>query len=388
MHRIIALVAAAVVPLFISPAAASTPARPLPANLSTIHMTTALVGWATNQKDVLHTADGGRTWLKATPSFPRGHTGYSTDFLSLDVVDARTAWLAAPNGLGSNGRTGVSLFHTTNAGRTWRRFPALPVGAFDNLGDLQFVDRAHGWLVVVRDVGMSQLHFDIYRTVNGGVRWQRVLSDKRNGLNSTSGGLPSCDCGQSFTYVSRTAGWAAGCYCGLVPTRQLFYRTLDGGRYWRPYRLPLPLAHRGSTIGTDAPRFFTRSVAVLPVTLLRIRSGMSFLFDAYHTNNGGRTWHGTTPIKVSSYLDHVQFVDPSHGFVLDGRRLIRTSDGGRHWQSLPTSLSGFNGSEPDFVSPTVGFATKPIGTSNRTRLLRTTDGGRTWKSVQAYLGQR
>jgi hypothetical protein len=60
-----------------------------------------------------------------------------------------------------------------------------------------------------------------------------------------------------------------------------------------------------------------------------------------------------------------------------GGALLRTSDGGRHWQlvRLPRAL-GVNGI--DFVNPRIGFVNDQFAGFYRTR-----DGGRSWRAVPA-----
>jgi photosystem II stability/assembly factor-like uncharacterized protein len=345
-------------------------------------MVTPLSGWGSDEVDVLHTTDGGRHWQVVTPPIP-WLRGYSTGYLPLDVIDARTAWLEVPNSLGSRPATAASIFHTTDAGKSWKRLPVLRLGQFGSVANLQFVDLRHGWMIVIRNVGMSQISFDIYRTVDGGVRWRRTLEEEGFSGNHhhIGGGLPDLDLGQSYTFSSPTAGWVAGCFCGFGSIPELFFHSTDGGHFWRPYRLPLPRAYRPGNASVGAPTFFSRSVADLPVYLLPRRGGR--VFDLYHTTDGGRTWHGATPIRVRADVNRNGFVDALHGFVLDNRFLYRTSDGGQHWQARPFTFSRPDLIALDFVRPTVGFALEEIGASNRSRLFKTTDGGRTWHPISS-----
>lgn len=370
--------------IFSAAGAAAPRANSIRANLVSIHIVTPLTGWGTDETSVLHTADGGYQWSDVTPSIPRGK-GFSIGFLPLDPINAHTAWLAAPNAFGSAAPTSAYIFHSTDAGTHWQRLPPLHLGPYYYIRSLQFVDRRHGWMLVIRDVAMMSVSFDIYRTSDGGTSWRRILREDPFSTGSgrgSGGGLPGCDCGQSYSYATATSGWVGGCYCGLAQQRELLFRTNDGGRSWHRYALPLPAGYRAGGTAIDAPVFFTTRVAEMSAYLLA-RSGV--YLDAYHTTDGGQSWRGTTPLKLQEYDDPGGFVDPSHGFLLDGQRLYRTADGGRHWQALPTVLSRENLSQFDVVTAATGFVIESIGASTRTRLLATRDGGRTWQVVPANL---
>lgn len=383
MQRSLILLLSLLLP--VSASASTVHGVPRDANLATIHMLTPIVGWGTNQTEVLHTADGGRHWQTITPPIPWDR-GYSIGYLPLDVIDGHAAWFLAPNHLGSTPATALYVFHTSDAGRTWTHLPALNLGQFSTIAQLKFVDRLHGWIVVIRSAGMSQISFDIYHTVDGGHHWWRTLEelDVSGNHHHIGGGLPELDLGQTFTFSSPTSGWVSGCFCGFGSRPELFFHTADGGHTWRPYTLTLPLAFRPGNASIGTPIFFSRRVAVLPVYLLR-RLGSGRYFDAYHTTDGGRTWHGTTPISVNAdrYCD--QFVDSLHGFVLDDRGLHRTADGGRTWQTSPFGFSRLDLIATDFVTPAVGFTLEGIGATNRSRLYTTTNSGRTWHLLPSAL---
>ncbi|HEX8918758.1 MAG TPA: hypothetical protein VF898_09655, partial [Chloroflexota bacterium] len=325
-------------------------------------------------------------WQRVTPPIP-GNRGYSIGYLPLDVIDGHAAWFLTPNRLDSTPATAVSVFHTTDGGNSWIRLPPLHLNQFSAVAQLQFVDSLHCWMIVIRSAGMSQISFDIYRTVDGGRHWWRTLEeeDVAGNHHHIGGGLPELDLGQTFTFSSPTSGWVSGCFCGFGASPELFFHTTDGGHTWYPYRLTLPPTFRPANVAVGTPIFFSRRVAALPVYLLR-RQGGGRLFDAYHTTDGGRSWHGTTPIPVEADRYYDAFVDPLHGFVLDNRGLHRTANGGRSWQTSRFGFSRLNLVAIDFITPTVGFTIEGIGTTNRSRLYQTADAGRTWHLLPASLG--
>ena len=316
-----------------SGAIAAPVAGPHPVNLTFIHMVTPLSGWGSTQSEpVLHTTDGGTTWTDVTPGLLRGRPS-SIGGGALSIMSAQTAWLAAPAPSGNEEPTTALIFRTTNGGKNWNSLPPLRLGfSFTGLDTLQFIGASHGWLVVVRGAGMSQISFDIYRTSDGGRNWTHTLGESAGtlgGRNGPGGGLPTCDCGQQYTFVSATSAWAAGCYCGIGPDQELFFHSTDGGHTWQ-HRGPslVPGMSRGTTT-LGAPTFFGNMKAVLPAM------SINRFFALYHTLNGGHAWFHTSSIRLHQRYDPISVVSASHTFVLDGNRQLQTADGGRHWFSRP-----------------------------------------------------
>lgn len=167
---------------------------------------------------VYRTADGGKTWHRAG-AIPLG-PGFDPGGAHLSFIDPRHGWIAS--GLSpSAGQEPKALFQTVDGGHSWRKiawvgFPVqdnhlteagLPSGGYvaglffltprrgwlplatgpvletsnggrswqpvwttrfdgDTLGDIQFVDPRHGWLM---DRG------DLWATVDGGKTWRRLV---------------------------------------------------------------------------------------------------------------------------------------------------------------------------------------------------------------------
>jgi photosystem II stability/assembly factor-like uncharacterized protein len=106
------------------------------------------------------------------------------------------------------------------------------------------------------------------------------------------------------------------------------------------------------------------------------------------TTDSGRTWvvqYRTSPAGQLSMLD---FVDASHGWVVGASTLLATSDGGTHWHALrepPCRLV----QSVHFVSAKIGFAIEGLGAPRGDIifaggiLVRTADGGRHWQRLAA-----
>ena len=217
-------------------------------------ITTGPVGWAIgwrsdNSAVILHTKDGGKTWLEqGDPALWQGMQGND-----ISAVDPRTAWAALASAAGSDGAG--AILHTTDGGANWRIQP-LPEGVNDGVKGIKGLSPSVAWAVTLGGT--------VLRTLDGGENWVVIphegvsieqvnridakgediwIADVGNGdkgmihsadfgltwrqellpnADSSSGSGPMC-----VSIVSSEVVWA-----GVRPEANL-YRTLDGGNAWR-----------------------------------------------------------------------------------------------------------------------------------------------------------
>lgn len=109
-----------------------------------------------------------------------------------------------------------------------------------------------------------------------------------------------------------------------------------------------------------------------------------------NTNNGGKTW-SQKRIETQDSINEIYFRNEDNGYLVAGRKMFKTTDGGRSWKEF-RPLSNYNNlnGTPDFLS--VRFTGKKdgfiIGSLFKTvngkevitdsLVLKTTDGGDTW----------
>ncbi len=204
---------------------------------------------------IYHTTDGGTTWNSVVDPINNDAGVQSCQKNGLVFVDARNGWLTGTcNGMAA----GVLLFHTQDAGKTWRSVvlpsPQNHPGLFQDPNAVcgsQF-PKAEGInieLVAVckqMNASLDQPITILNTSADGGASWAQqeipggilnylpengllVLSDKRS--LSTDGGstwidLPQAPNGKSAQFIEMKTGWI------LAATGDEIYLTLDGGNTW------------------------------------------------------------------------------------------------------------------------------------------------------------
>jgi len=111
------------------------------------------------------------------------------------------------------------------------------------------------------------------------------------------------------------------------------------------------------------------------------------------TNDGGRTWN-KYPLNTTENINEIYFRNDDNGYLVAGRKMFITRDGGRSWQETRIyRASEFGTGTPEFLS--IRFSDKKrgyvIGSVLRrsgndeivvdSLLMRTTDGGETWQRI-------
>jgi len=135
----------------------------------------SLHGWACGGLGVIvHTSDGGETWVKQNSPSPSGHLA------SVAFTDTARGWL------GGEGE----LYFTTNGGAHWQKkdLGSLPTAYLGDITRITFADSIHGWLSGENGI--------IARTLDGGKTWFS------QGDEQYYPGL------RSLSFINDTVGWA------------------------------------------------------------------------------------------------------------------------------------------------------------------------------------
>lgn len=173
---------------------------------------------------ILHTSDGGETWIRQYEGLPGqinaihfenksegwavGNEEVSTNLQGQEIL---------PSLQGNKGgtarneeKTHCIILYTGDGGKTWTK--QFTGDNFD-LNEVFFADTKHGWAVgdqVDPDTNISQ--GVILRTVDGGKNWSKILTKEVEYLNS-------------LYFLDSNHGWAVGNGAILCTT--------DGGKTWK-----------------------------------------------------------------------------------------------------------------------------------------------------------
>jgi photosystem II stability/assembly factor-like uncharacterized protein len=333
-------------------------ANPAAGTIVSVYFFDADHGWIGDNMNggICRTTDGGAHWTRVADAAP-----FATR--DLDFVSANRGWA-----VGANGR----VYTTTDGGESWVRRDATYA---DNLSTVDFTDALNGW--VCEEYG------NLWHTTDGGVHWTEVapggdfaalaMADAQHicivGADTDwtrNGGIDWLRSSRDVTHATLSeVSFDAGGHGWAVGVDGIIVGTDDGGRTWAAEHSPIAASHLDVS-AVSATRAFAVGVD------WAASDHASYIIS---TSDGGATWTtlGTYP---DEWLECVDFVDSSHGWVGGPQSLRRTTDGGAHW----TSLVDVDARDLDFVTTTRGWAADDWG-----RVRRTIDGGSHWTIVETPL---
>ncbi|QRF22562.1 hypothetical protein FY534_01840 [Alicyclobacillus sp. TC] len=328
-------------------------------HFTSINMVNDQIGWATGRNTVWYTKDGGLSWKAVTPP------GFqSAPFLqmSMNAIGNQMAWIAASNG--KSIASPLSIYYTANAGQSWVK---QKIQATGYPMSLHFLDPDQGWIALFHGAAAGSEGETIYHTYNGGMTWHTIAQ-----TNQVKGGnLPFVGDKTGVSFVNAKVGWVTG--FTALSGHIYFYRTTDGGYHWSLQILHVPNTFQNEQFTSFPPIFFGQQKGILPVSY-----GMGLL--VYRTNDGGNTWTSEQAVQSTVPNQTIQawsFPNMKDGFVIDGKQILTTSDGGQTWNSFTPNMTLKNVMDMQFVSSTHGWIVMNTGT-----LFYTTDGGHFWNQVK------
>lgn len=219
-----------------------------------------------------------------------------------------------------------------------------------------FINRQTGFIAgyVPFSVGNS-----LYKTSNAGATWQEMNL--------------SIDGGAQHFNIHFT-----GTATGFVSIDNILYQTTDGGNTFSPREL------------ISDPHYISDIYFINPqtgfVSLVRTQTDGEIYRDMiFRTNDGGATWQNVYSeqppgqlVFVYPGISSMQFVNTQTGFAAGSgvpAFLLKTTDGGQSWDTLPTAfLGGFEGlNDVHFLTEQTGFVT------TGQHVFKTVNGGQNWQ---------
>lgn len=293
------------------------------------------VVWASGQRGtVVHTLDGGVTWLRDT--IP------GAGALDLRAIAATSPATAHAISIGDSSR----VYRTADGGRTWSvRWSATRKGTF--LDAIRFWDARHG-IAMSDPVGGKLL---VIVTDDGGDTWQEIPAERLPPALEGEGGFAAS--GTCLAVQGETDAWIA---TGGASSARIFH-TSDRGRTWTVHDTPLRAGVASAGVFSVAfrdARHGTISGGDYQKPDLRGRNLAT-------TTDGGRSWTLTdSATSPAGYRSAVAYVPGTRAHTLVAVGLTGTdvsTDDGRSWTSVDSTA--YN--SVAFASPTAGWAVGPKG---------------------------
>lgn len=327
---------------------------------------------------LLRTIDGGRNWIDITP------TGIKTGLP--DILNANTLWFS--NNPSDNdptvdpSTTKDTVYRSTDAGRTWQKFPA----PFSK-GLIKMLDANEGWVAASPNgCGAGSCWYQLYITQDGGQTWTLLKPNLLGGEPILGEGTLRLQSGQFFTFQSLDTIWMGG---GVIDYgTPVLLVSHDRGQTWQGVDIQLPDSLM--MVEMEVPVFLNASDGFLALTVQP--AGTPFPQNnaprslvVFVTQDGGLTWSPHPAFQSGDWGMHPQFVTSRDWFMPCANQICRTRDGGQTWQAL-NFLPGMDASyfQFGFADPQNGWALVTHSVSESTdynQLYLTHDGGETWEMI-------
>lgn len=240
---------------------------------------------------------------------------------------------------------GTGMYRSSDAGRTWQHIGLEDAWSIAEIA----IHPSNPDIVLVAVLGhlwSPNRNRGLYRTENGGKTWQQVLYlDDHTGAND----IVICAKDPRVMYATL---WEV--YPGISGKNSGVYKSIDGGKTWKPCMNGLPSGPLTGRIGVAVSATDPMKAYALMDNLANPRNDAA---ELYKTTDGGRSWKKThnKPFKIFPgigwYFTHV-YVNPKDDeevYAL-GVRLAHSQDGGKTFDYLggqvthmtPSQAQGFH----------------------------------------------
>ena len=258
-----------------------------------------------------HTGDG-LTWtMRELPLFEPGEIASYAERAQMGWLDAQTGWIAVKQMTGSNFSLGA-LFVTSDGGGTWTR-SALPVAE-----QVYFSDAQNGWALGGPSGG------DLFKTSDGGATWQDAAP------------------GDAERFHAALVSGDDGMLLSTDADRLNVYWLAPSGAWSLTEQAPLDTEPGLPALSILDPRNF---LAIIPGTrsILRMEDGRLDSLSNLDGLSASVTMLDMVSLEtgwaksVEATCSTASFPTSSSATVTctSTTRLLRTSDGGQTWQSVP-----------------------------------------------------
>ena len=327
---------------------------------------------------VWKTDDDGRTW---TPIFDSQPT-QSIGAIAVAPSDPKIIYVASGEGLHRPDLSvGNGVYRSSDSGKSWvhlslddsQQIPSIAVDPHD-------ANRVYA-AVLGHPYGPSAQR-GVYRSLDGGATWSKVLDQGEN-TGSSFIRIDPFDAGVLYAgfWNARSGPWEdKTMYNG--PHGGLFKST-DGGEHWRALKDGLPQGLSQLDVAV-APSVRGRLYATVATSSNpAAQGGAAPSVGIYRSDDGGEHWHVATSdarpaLRIGGGDLPILKVDPRNADILYSASIVvmKSIDGGSHWISFKGAPGGDDYQEM-WISPD---DSQHIALAGDQGILVTVNGGRTWST--------
>jgi photosystem II stability/assembly factor-like uncharacterized protein len=327
---------------------------------------------------VWRTDDDGRTWLPIFDSEPTQSIGA----IAVAPSDPKIIYVASGEGLHRPDLSvGNGVYRSSDGGKSWthlslddaQQIPSIAVDPHD-------ANRVYA-AVLGHPYGPSAQR-GLYRTLDGGATWSRVLDQ---GQNTGASFIRIDPFDPRVLYAgfwnARSGPWEDktmfnGPHGGL-------FKSTDGGDHWRPLTdgLPQGLSQIDVAVAPSARGRLYATVATSSNPAAQ--GGAAPSTGVYRSDDGGEHWRIATSdprpgLRIGGGDLSILAVDPKNADVLYSASIVtmKSTDGGSHWVSFKGAPGG-DDYQAIWISPEDSQHIALVGDQGS---LITVNGGRTWST--------
>jgi photosystem II stability/assembly factor-like uncharacterized protein len=318
---------------------------------------------------VWKTTDAGATWHSTWGDEPSGSIGA----IAVALSDPNVIYVASGEGLQRPDlSTGDGVYKSTDAGKTWTHLEGLRDG--QQIGELAIDphDANRAFVAVEGHPYGPNQERGLYRTIDGGKTFERVLFvNDRTGASDVQIDPQNAKVVFAGMWQRQEAPWENGSFIGAEGG---LYRSTDGGDHWT------------KLTGNGLPdEILQVNLTISPTNSKRIYGAIAPLHGAvgiYRSDDGGDHWvhapdNDTRPEERIGGGDcPVPMVDPKDPDTLYVASIVtmKSTDAGKTWTSLRGSPGG-DDYQNVFVNPN---NTKIIALASDQGVIISQNGGETW----------
>ncbi|MBR9978261.1 MAG: T9SS type A sorting domain-containing protein [Bacteroidetes bacterium] len=293
-----------------------------PLNPSTVYVGAADGG-------VWRSWDDGRTWTSLSDDFPTQAMGS----IVINPIDTNIVYAGTGDAsFGGFSFSGAGMFKSTDAGETWFRVGESTLPLTARISDMAINPLQPDILYAAIPYGMDDQTLNgIWRSTDGGLQWEQVL-----GGRTTDMAINPLDPDILYTVSSKVL-------TSYTAERYGVFKTTDGGDNW----IALDIGVTDSLIGRTAIGLCATQPDVVYLGVSELAGGgRTPLLGIFKTTDAGARWEKLSVpfdyLLPQGWFDNIIGVHPTDPDIVyaGGVKLIRSSDGGRHWDRIADQLAG------------------------------------------------